>query len=445
MTYARAASDMAARGGIFPRAGAEQRMGTLLILFAALILLEGVLRKWVFPAIQQPLVFIREPALLLIYAFYIRDYGIRRWWGLPYVIFAGGVILLALAQAIYWQFPVLVPFLGVRFYILYIPLAFIMAEVLTYRQMGRMLRFLLWVSIPVGVLVFLQFSLPVAHPINKGTSDEIEGRFVVVADIVRPYGPFTFSAAQAHFAALMLALLAICIEARRDYRFPVWLLAGAGFAILTMGALSGGRTFFGFAILVVAAYLLAGLTTSRIMAGIKRLFLVGLLVTAFLVTFIVIFPQSYAAMMERQETAVSHEGSTLARVIRGFADVAEPLTEAPLFGYGLGSGTNAARLVRGADNGFILGETEWIRMVNELGPMIGYPVLVLRVLLVLWLGKIAFVANRHTADGSAMILFGFSGYLLLAGQVTLQNQLLAICWFSVGLLMAFARLARTPK
>lgn len=429
-------------GGVFPRVAREQRMGTLIIAFAALILLEGILRKWLLPSVQQPLAFIREPILFLIYAFYARDYGIRKSWFVPYAIFSALLVALALGQALYYQYPLLVPFLGVRFYIFYMPLAFIMGEVMTDRQMGRLLRFLLWASIPVGLLVFLQFSWPVAHPINKGTSDDIEGRFTVVADIVRPYGPFTFATGQAHFAAMMLAILIISFERSRQYSVPAWLLSLAGGAILTMGALSGSRTYFGFAILVVAAYLLAGLTASRIRAGIKRLILVFGLIMVFVTTFVLVFPRAFESMSHRQESAVASEGSTLGRVVAGLTDVLEPLDHAPAFGYGLGMGTNAARLVRDTDTGFALGETEWIRMINEIGPIFGFPVLGLRVLFVLCLGFMALAVNRRTGDGSALILFGFVGYLLFAGQITLQNQLVSICWFAVGMTLAFVSVAK---
>jgi len=383
--------------------------------------------------------------LLLIYAFYVKDFGVQRWWFNYYAILSALIVVLALSQAIYWQLPIIIPALGVRSYVFYIPLAFIMADVLTHRQMGRILRFLLWVSIPVGILVLVQFLSPVAHPINKGTSDDVAKRFTVVQDIIRPYGPFTFTAAQAHFGAMMLAILAICVDGRRKYEISIFLLLISGFSILTMGALSGGRTYFGFAILVVTACIFSGFSVSRVVDGAKRIFLVFCGVGVFLTVFIFVFPRSFAAMTERQLAAQSVEGSTVGRVLNGFYEIVDPFFYAPLFGYGVGAGSNAGRSIMGTADAFTLGETEWARMVNELGPIIGYPVFGLRVLLVVWLMRVAFSANQRTSDGSALILFGFSGYLLLAGQVTLQNQLLAICWFSVGLLMAFARLARTPQ
>lgn len=422
----------------------EQRMGTLIIWFAALILLEGVLRKWLLTPIEQPLVFIREPILLLIYYYYARDFGIRKSWFIPYLLFSGLIVVLALLQAIYWEYPILVPLLGIRFYLFYIPLAFIMGEVLTQYQMGRLLRFLLWTAIPIGILVFFQFMSPVESWINKGLSDDVEGRFTVVDGIVRPYGPFTFVSPQTHWAAILLSIIIVCWEKLKTYSIPIWLFLAAMAATLVMGALSGARSYFGFAILITICYVLAGFSSFKVAVGVKRIFYTFSLTIVFFTVFVLAIPKAYDSMNQRQQQAISSEGSSLGRVIEGFTDVAEPFTHAPLLGYGLGAGSNAGNAVRGS-TGLSLGETEWSRMINELGIVFGYPVLLLRVLFVLILGYSALMINRRTGDGSALIVFGCVGYFLLAGAITLQNQLLAICWFAVGLQLAFINLAKQDR
>lgn len=413
----------------------EQRMGTLIIWFAALILLEGVLRKWLLTPIEQPLLFIREPVLLLIYYYYAKDFGIKKIWFLPYVVFSIFIVFLSLVQAIYWEYPPLVPLLGIRFYILYIPLAFIMGEVLNQHQLVRLIRFLLWTSIPIALLVILQFLSPVQSPLNKGLTDNVEGRFTVVNDIVRPYGPFTFVAPQTLWAALMLSIVIISWEKLKQYSIPIWLISMATGATLVMGALSGSRTYFVTAILIMLFYVIAGLTSPNIANGVKRLFYVVGFIASFLIVFIFAFPTAYESMSQRQEQAVAVEGSTIGRAIDGLTDVTKPFNDVPMFGYGIGAGSNAGNAVRGA-NGLSLGETEWARMVNEIGGVFGYPVVLLRTLFVICLAWLAFIANRKTGDGAGLIFFGFVSTILLMGQITMQNQILAIAWFSAGLLIA---------
>lgn len=419
----------------------EQRIGTLIIWFAAFILLEGVLRKWVLTPIEQPLLFVREPILLLIYYYYAKDYGVNKKWFLPYIIFCLFIVSLSLMQAIYWGYPPLIPLLGIRFYIAYIPLAFIMGDVLTEYQLSRLVKFLLWSSIPIGILVFLQFLSPLESVINKGLTDDVEGRFTVVNNIVRPYGPFTFVTPQSLWSTLMLSLIIICWEKIKIYKISLMLIIFSTIATLIMGALSGSRTYFISALLVMFFYVLAGLTSSNIAKGVKRLvYVIGFLIS-FLVVFIIAFPSAYESMSQRQEEAVSIEGSTSSRVLSIFTDVVKPFNDVPAFGYGIGAGSNAGNAVRGTE-GLSLGETEWLRMINEIGGAFGYPVVLLRIIFVIFLAWIAFVANRKTGDGSALIFFGFLSTVLLMGQMTMQNQILAIGWFSVGLALAFSKVTK---
>lgn len=425
------------RASVLSAPYSEQRMGTLVIWFAALILLEGILRKWLLTPIEQPLLFIREPVLFLIYYYYAKDFGINIKWFIPYMVFSSFIGAFALLQAIYWEYPLLVPLLGIRFYLFYIPLAFIMGEVLSKKQISRLLRFLLLSSIPLGIIVFFQFISPVASPINKGLSNDVEGRFTVVADVVRPYGFFTFVAPQVNWAAFLLAIIIICWENFKSYNLPKWLLFSSMISILTMGALSGARTYFVMGLIIAFFYILAGLISSNILIGIKRISYILSLILIFLVIFVVAVPKAYESMSQRQESAISSEGSTFNRAIDSLADVVEPIETAPILGYGIGAGSNAGNAVRGQDN-LSLGETEWARMINEIGIAFGYPILLIRIILVIYLGILAIFINKRTGNGAGLILFGFVMPLLLVGQITMQNQLMAICWFAVGLQLALS-------
>jgi hypothetical protein len=418
-------------------------IGVLALVFYLFLPLEGILRKWVFADAEQIFGFVRDPVLIAIYVAYA--FRARRplpMWATMYFIFASLFVAYVLIFAIVNNTPPVVMAFGIRSYVLYIPLAFILGRELSQSDIRRIVVVSLYLSVPIALLVFLQFTSPVESPINKGTSDDIQGRFVVIAGIVRPYGPFTFAQGQAHFAALMLAITLIAWEKRRQYAIPIALLAAGAFSTLAMGALSGARTFFGLAALVCVAYVVAGLSSPRAGLRVARLASFATTLLAFLIVFVVVFPTSFAAMSERQEEAEYIEGSTTARALRAF-DISQQLDSAPLFGYGAGSGSNAATLVTGLQ-GFIYGETEWGRMVNELGPLIGCLAILFRVGVTLWMGWRCIQVNRRTGDGAALILFGFSGYLLLYAQTTGQNQNLSFCWFAAGVTLGLCRLAQSP-
>lgn len=173
--------------------------------------------------------------------------------------------------------------------------------------------------------------------------------------------------------------------------------------------------------------------------GIKRLWYLFLFLATFISVFIFLVPQAYESMAQRQESAVASEGSTIKRALGNLA--IESTDKLPFLGHGLGAGSNMGNALRGTQN-FSLGEMEWGRVFNELGIVIGSLYLFIRTLFVFILGWLALKINKKYDDGSALILFGFVGPLLLAGQVTMQNQLLAICWFAVGLQLVFMKLSK---
>ncbi|WP_173486299.1 MULTISPECIES: hypothetical protein [unclassified Aliiroseovarius] len=420
-------------------------MGNLVILFFAALLVEGILRKWVLSSYHRPIAFLREPLLFLIYWSYLKAFIPDRRWIRPFLIYAFFITVLAFAQNMYWQYPLIVPLLAIRYFVLYIPLAFIMWQVLDEGQIRRILVFLLWVSVPVAALVMLQFLSPVASPINKGITDDIDSRFVVIEGIIRPYGPFTFVLGQNYFAAMMTGLSLVALDQRKRFRIgPITLFLGAMSAI-TMGALSGGRTYFAYLLLIVLAYIFAGLTARRARVALKRLVTVTLFAAVFVTMFVVVFPQAFASMTQRQINASANEGSPILRATSMITDGFYALDEAPLLGTGIGSGTNAARAAVGVTRGFINGEMEWQRFIFEFGPPLGALMLALRTWLVLWLFHYALRVNRQTGDGSALIFWGFVGPMLLTAQISMQNQMVSINWVSVGLMLALAKQGLTAR
>ncbi|NVK45144.1 MAG: hypothetical protein HWE33_02480 [Rhodobacteraceae bacterium] len=414
-------------------------MGTLVIIFIAALLLEGVLRKWLLTPIQRPLIFIREPLLILIYWSYFRTFPLKKKWLTPFFIYAFFVMFLTFAQNIYWQYPLLVPLMGVRYFIFYIPLAFIMWQTLDDLQLRRILLFLLWVSVPVGILVMLQFLSPVASPINKGVTDDIEGRFTVIEGVIRPYGPFSFVLGQNYFAAMMTAVTLIAIDQRKRFQIGALPLYCGAISTAVMGALSGGRTYFAYLILISLTYVFAGFSSRRPKVAAKRLALIVVFLTGFVMMFVVVFPNAYASMSQRQSNATQNEGSTVIRALSIITDGLDVIGEAPIFGTGVGSGTNAARSSVGVSRGFLNGETEWQRFIFEFGPLFGLMMLGLRVGLTVWLFFYALRLNRARGDGSALILWGFVGPMLATAQVTMQNQMVSFNWLSIGLLLVMAK------
>ncbi|WIY51563.1 hypothetical protein O9Z70_08670 [Devosia sp. YIM 151766] len=403
-----------------------------------LVLLEGVLRKWAFGSFEQPLLFLRDPLMIAAIIHYVGYRGVKfsvlSFW---YCIAALALLLLALLQ-LSTGVNVLVSLIGMRFYLLFVPLLFIIPETFNPEDIARLLRLCLWLAVPVGILVMVQFHSPVDAPINKGLGDDLEGRFTVVSGVVRPYGPFTFAQAQATFASFALATLLLTALGRNFIQAPRILLVAGGMAVLVMGALSGARSYFvSAAIIVVFAMigsLIVGQRTGRF-GGIIALF--GL-IAAFFVVFVAVFPDAYETMAQRQTMAGSSEGSVFERIWTILTGVTAQFERADMWGLGIGTGSNAGSFLAAGERMFLLAEGEWPRMVLELGPVFGVTFIGLRMLIVAAI--LLKAANGALAGNSAaMVMAGFAAPLILIAQVTGNNGMATLPWLAGGLTLALAR------
>jgi hypothetical protein len=144
---------------------------------------------------------------------------------------------------------------------------------------------------------------------------------------------------------------------------------------------------------------------------------------------------AYDAMLSRYATA----GGSAALSTRLLAMVTHPLEglgSAPIQGFGLGSGILGAVAAITGERHFALAESEWNRIVLELGPVLGLGFIGLRVSLVAWLLGRALVANRMSGNPAGLLLFGFVGPHLLVGQITMSGEGAMFAWLLVGFMLA---------
>ena len=411
-------------------------------LFFLLILLEGVLRKWTLNSLQQPLALIRDPVLAAIYF----EYLVYKGWRLPIwsLLFALAFSLFAfviLIQETYLDLSFKVYLIGLRNYLAYIPLSFVMYDIYERQDVNRFLRIFLFTTIPVAILAVAQFYSPLDSILNKQLDDSVEGIFQVVAGVVRPYGPFTFVLGQATYAVMALAVGFIALERRREISFPLPLFLACLAAIGSMGVVSGTRTYFLSAGLIFVSFALSAVTSGDPAPAVRRGLYAALSLIGLVVLMTVVFPQSFATMTERQADAVEGEGSTLARALFMGTEMFSVIGDTPLFGHGIGFGTNAGAFAATGAVTFTLAEYEWTRIILECGPLLGLLVIIARVLLTMWVGVLAVRANMRRGDAAPLILFGFVAPLIFYAQISGQNTMLSFAWFSLGLLLASIRTA----
>lgn len=420
----------------------------LAFLFYLLLLAEGPLRKWVLPSASNALVFLRDPVMvaLLVAGARLRVGTVgKRGWRL-----FGAVLLVALAcvtgQLATADAPPLALLAGLRNYLLFAPLGFLVGEAFGPDDYARWLRLNLWLAAPVALLVVVQYRAPPTAFINAAPGGDSEGVFLLVADVVRPYGLFSFTLGHSVFAAWMIGVALAGATAPRRLGIGAPLAAVGGLAAIAMVAFSGSRTALLLAAAVMVAFVTGSVFGCDAAARRRALAATAILLGAALATAALV-PDLASNLIERQEAAVANEGDTDGRIGQVLTEFAGQLDAVPPLGFGLGAGTNVAAFLSNGRTDRVLAEYELTRMVQELGPFVGLAAIGLRWALAFGLACATLRAARRGNLQPACFL-GLVAPLLLVHDVTLQNSMIGIAWFATGILVATLRLDagfdRTP-
>jgi len=402
-----------------------KNLRTLLWIYLGLLIFEGALRKWIVPSLDTPLLIIRDPLVMWIYF-----EAVRRRLSFNNAFFAA-TLLLAVATAIlsviFGTGNMLVTIYGLRTDYLQIPLIFLIPQILNREDVIAMGRFLLYVSIPIAVLVVLQFRSSPESLWNKGAMMTHYGT-------VRPSGPFSFITGLVTFFAMVSAFLFYGFTHARTYR--IWLLAPAIFAVLIVSACSGSRSCLVSIGLVAVVAILCAITRARGGMGIMVIAVI-IALSIPLLSSMSVFQEGTQQLAQRFEDTSAQGEDTQGFVARFVNTMLLPLAnmnDVPMFGYGLGLGTNAAAGLLHGERGFLGPEDEWGRLIFECGPIFGLLLCLFRSALTIVIGMRAFAA-LHRDNVLPMLIFASCGLLILNGQWGVPATL-GFAIFGAGLTLA---------
>ena len=159
-----------------PQEKAKRRVRQLIWAYFWLLLMEGVLRKWIMPRYSNPLLLIRDPVMLGIYFYAIKAHVFPRnlWVASLWII----AVLSLLASLLLSTFNVLsgyvpvIPILevtlyGIRTNFLHLPIIFVMANVFDEEDIKKFGWWTLLVMIPMGLIMAAQFKASPDSFINR--------------------------------------------------------------------------------------------------------------------------------------------------------------------------------------------------------------------------------------------------------------------------------------
>ena len=408
----------------------RQRVVSAFVLIYLFILFEGILRKWLLPGLSSVIYFIKDPIVIYIYGcafrfgFFSRNLLSAYFIGLLVVFFfvVGAFLLSSPEGFVIYGY-------GVRNYLLYFPLIFVAGKTLHRVDVYRFARITLFAAIPICVLVVLQYSSGPEAYVNKGIGDD-DFIFMIADGVVRPYGTFTFTAGHVVYVSACFAFLVAAIFDKALFQAVFarrFLLFGASaVSVAVMCFLTGSRSIYAYAAIV----LLAALMVALIKKSQRNLLALFFLVTALVVSLLIFMSSdSYQILVERNRSAVASEGSPVARAFSSLYAFTKVVDDAPLWGHGIGSGTNAAstllRAGREQGAGFLLAEDEWSRIVLEMGLPIGGLFILFRVFVLVWLFLKSYRALVRQGTGVPLLLCGFLAPILFNGVMTMQGTFLA--------------------
>ena len=177
----------------------------LIWLYFFLLMFEGALRKWMLPGLSNPLLLVREPVVVIIYLLAVAE-----------GIFVFNVVVTALVclggAATFFSLTVgsndpLVTTYGFCANFLHIPLVFIIPAVMGREHVIKLGRWALVLSVPMAILMVIQFRSPPDAWINCGAGGGTGSQMRAALGKIRPPGFFTFIIGAAQYLAFTVVFL----------------------------------------------------------------------------------------------------------------------------------------------------------------------------------------------------------------------------------------------
>jgi hypothetical protein len=400
----------------------------LIWLYFWLLIWEGALRKWIFPSLSAPLLVVRDPVVILIYAIALAQgvFPSNR-----FVLMTFGLAGLSFAAS----FPLLdhpgILLYGLRTNFLHLPLIFLMPKVLGQEDVNRFGRWFLLLALPMTFLVLWQFASPQGAWINTAVGGELGGQLISVGGRIRPAGLFSFVTGMVSFLSVVTAFLLGAYLDRN--KISNWLRTLTIPCLLLSLVLSGSRSALaGVTIIVVAVLLICARQFSRVRNILVPAILGYLIFVA--LCYLPLFREGLEVHEERLRAGGGVKNGIVARYLGDLGESIDTAIETPLLGRGLGIGTNAGAALLTGSRSFLLGESEWSRVVAESGAILGYAFIFLRLTICWYLIRESWSAlNRGQA--TPLLLVAASGLDLVSGQFG-QPATLGFVVFTSGLALA---------
>lgn len=414
-------------------------MGKLFVMVLLIVIFEGALRKWISSSLTNPIILLRDTIAFYGIIWAVKTKHLNFTQLAPRILWLWSFIVIfwGLLQLIINNSPILIFFIGTRFWLLYLWFAYAAAVALTEADFHFIKKTLVIILFGMVGLATIQHFLPPSAFINKQIDDDVKNVFLLTKNIVRTTGTFSFTLGYTVFLSITTPFILAQWDTKTTVLKNKW-LPTINLLILGIGTMiSGSRAAIIFFLLFYSMYILISLRYSKDSKKIRTLLILAVMTTGLaLVPFI--FSRATKGTYERFKSAAQLENFSdrIATMFFGEPLVYEKL---PSIGHGIGLGTNFAAVVKTGSRAFLLAETETARTLLE-GGILGIAFIGLKLLvIVLGLKKSIFII-KLSGNSLPFLLWTTTSIALLSWPIIGNLTVNALGYLLFGLALASLRL-----
>lgn len=418
-------------------------------IYIFLLIFEGALRKWFLPSLATPLLLVRDPIAIWLTITGLQKCWINSGYAKAMIVVASISFLMTMAVGHHNLF---VALFGWRIYFFHFPMIFVMGKVLTRTDLLKIGQFILWVSIPMTVLIFMQFHSPQTAWVNMGVGGEGTASFQGALGYMRPPGTFSFTSGYVFFQAVvgcyLLYYLLMNTTLPKEYQFnKIILIILAGCYLLSIPTSISRSHFFQTGVFLIFLFI-AAMRKNKLKSKFLKFAIIAV-VAGVILYFSGIGGTSVEAFTARFEGANEAEGGVEGaigdRYVGGLLGSLINF-QIPVFGYGIGLGTNVGAKIMGG-NMYSFGfnaENEWSRIIGECGMLFGLIIIGIRLFFSLDIWKRAYNLLVKKYDLLPWMLSAGMMLTLPQGQWGIPTNL-GFCILFGGLTLAAINSNKTEK
>jgi hypothetical protein len=412
---------------------AQLKLGVWLYFF--LLIFEGALRKWFLPFLATPLLIVRDPvALWLIF----KLLNTNRFKGSIFLTICVIITVISIFTAVFFGHGnFFVAVYGARTFLIHFPMIFVIGTVFNRNDVLKLGKVFLYISIPMTVLVIMQFYSPQSAWVNRGVGGDVAGAgFNGANGYFRPPGTFSFTVGNSLFYSVVPCFLFYYWLTPTYFKRWILILATGCFIIAIPLSISRGL-FFSAGVTAVFA-MMAVSRKPQYLVKMLSVLVIGLVVGVIL-SQLSIFQNALEAFTARFTSASESEGGAiegtlLNRYLGGLLDSFDGANNIPFWGIGIGALSNVGSTLLSGQIIKGLSEGEWGRIITEMGFIMGLIIILVRMLF-----SLQFVVEcyKRLSAGDLLPWLLLSFVLLSLPQANwTQPSILGFSVFVAGLTMA---------